>query len=124
MTSTRTAEIYAREGIVVAKILPGVTQHLPDAEENYAAVVKLAGSVTCPLLIDMRAAAPLMVEARHFYASKKMDDRFTALGLLLNASPVGRMIGNVYFQIARHRVPVRLFTEEELAWNWLISSKK
>lgn len=124
MPSTRTAEISLREAIIVVTIQPGVTQTLADAEENYSSVVRLSGSRPCPLLIDMRSAAPLTADARHFYAAKRMDDAFTCLGLLLHASPVGKMLGNVYFQIARHKIPVRLFTEEEAAWAWLRSNKR
>ncbi len=124
MPFTRTAEISTKDGVVVATIRDGVTQQLEDAQENYAAVAKEAGSHLCPLLIDMRAAAPLTAAARHFYAAKKMDDSFTALALLVHASPLGKMIGNVYFQIARHKVPVRMFADEGLAWEWLISKKK
>ena len=46
-------------------------------------------------------------------------DAFSALGLLIEATPFGRMMGNVYLRVARPGVPTRLFGDERLALGWL-----
>jgi hypothetical protein len=45
---------------------------------------------------------------------------FTALALLVAASPLGRMMGNVYFRVARPGIPVHLFNDEPSAVAWLL----
>lgn len=124
MIATRTAEIFLRDGIVIVTVRPGVTQTLADAQENLGTIQRLAGASRCPLMIDMRSALPLTVKARHFYASQKMSDTFLAMALLIHTSPLGRLIGNVYFRMARHRIPLLLFTDESQALSWLSSKKK
>jgi hypothetical protein len=44
---------------------------------------------------------------------------FSALALLVEASPLGRMMGNVYFRVARPGIPLHLFTDEACAVEWL-----
>ena len=41
------------------------------------------------------------------------------LALLVEASPFGRMFGNVYLRIANPGVPTRLFSDETEAAGWL-----
>jgi len=38
---------------------------------------------------------------------------------LIEATPFGRMMGNVYLRVARPGVPTRLFGDERLALGWL-----
>lgn len=117
---TRTANVRLRsDGIVEVVIRPKFRQTLEDAKENLAAAMLAAGSQRRPFLVDIRQAEMLEPEARHFYGSAKLNDAFTAFALLLHASPLGRMMGNVYMKIARHDVPTKLFTEEVKAIEWL-----
>jgi hypothetical protein len=71
------------------------------------------------LLIDIRRAQPLDAETRHHYSGQALVDSFSALALLVEASPLGRMMGNVYLRVARPGIPTRLFVEEERAAEWL-----
>lgn len=61
----------------------------------------------------------MTAEARHIYSGRTLVDGFTALGLLVEASPLGLMMGNVYFRVARPGIPARLFTDEARAHEWL-----
>ena len=45
--------------------------------------------------------------------------RSPALALLIDASPLGRTMGNVYFSVARLPMPMRMFAEESKALEWL-----
>ena len=72
-----------------------------------------------PLLIDIRTAQPLDADARHHYSGQTLVERFSALALLIDASPFGRMMGNVYLRIARPGIPTQLFAEEARAVEWL-----
>ena len=101
------------------RINDGVQQSLANAQENLALAVAQAGGVRRPLLIDIRTALPLDADARHHYSGQALVERFSALALLVEASPFGRMLGNVYLRVARPGIPTRLFADETLAIDWL-----
>jgi len=120
MTETRTAAIGLTDsGIVVVRINDNAQQSLTDAKENLAAAVSETGGQRRPLLIDIRAARPLDADARHHYSGQTLVERFSALALLIDATPFGRMMGNVYLRIARPGIPTQLFAGEADAVSWL-----
>jgi hypothetical protein len=120
VASTRTAEIFLlEERFVVTRIRAGAAQSPADASENLVRTVEACGKMPRPLLVDISRSLPLEPEARHFYTGSILAQSFLALGLLVEASPLGRMMGNVYLRIARPGIPTRLFAEEEPALAWL-----
>jgi hypothetical protein len=120
MLETRTARIALDEsGLVIVRIAGGVHQSLADATENLAAAVAETAGRRRPVLIDIRQAQALDAEARHHYSGQVLSDHFSALAMLVEASPLGRMIGNVYLRIARPGIPTQLFTGEAQALKWL-----
>ena len=120
MTETRTALVdLADSGIVIARVKENAEQSLVDARENLAAVVSEARGHRRPLLIDMRTARPLDADARHHYTGQALVEHFSALALLVEASPFGRMMGNVYLRIAKPGIPTQLFAAEADAVAWL-----
>jgi predicted pyridoxine 5'-phosphate oxidase superfamily flavin-nucleotide-binding protein len=117
---TRTARIsLTPDGIVRADIAPEQYQRLADAKENLAACMSFCVDARRPLLVDMRGGLPLEPETRHYYSGEALVDSFSAFGLLVDASPLGRMMGNVYFRVARPGIRTRLFSDEEAALTWL-----
>jgi hypothetical protein len=117
--TTRTARIERTpEGIVIVRIFPNAAQSVEDAKENVAAAAT-AGNGLCALMTDIRAALSLPPETRHYYSGKNLTDYFTALAILVRASPFGRMMGNVYLKIAKPGIPAMLFAEEDAALEWL-----
>ena len=122
MPETRTARINLDgDGLLVVRINTGAHQSLADAKENLAAAVSETGGRQRPLLIDIRAAKPLDADARHHYSGQTLVDSFSALALLVEASPFGRMMGNVYLRVARPGIPTQLFAEEAQALKWLMN---
>ncbi len=120
MPETKTARIgLTDEGLLIVRINDGAHQSLADAKENLAAAVAETGGTRRPILIDIRTAQPLDADARHHYSGQTLVDRFSALALLVDASPFGRMMGNVYLRIARPGIPTQLFAEETKAVEWL-----
>src|ERR1044071_5987417 len=107
------------EGILVVRIRDGARQLLPDAEQNLGAALIERGGKRRPLLIDIREALPLDAEVRHYYSGQVLVSGFTALALLVDASPFGTMMGNIYFRVARPGIPTKLFTEGPEARLWL-----
>jgi hypothetical protein len=116
---TRTARIDLTEDrIVVARLGEGV-QSVDDARENLAACVQLAAPDRKVLLVDIRAARPLLPEVRHQYMGERLDTSFAAMGLLVRGNPLGITMGNVYLKIASPGIPTRIFTQEPKALAWL-----
>ena len=121
MPETRTARIALNDqGLLIVRINDGAHQSLEDAKENLAAAVSETGGTRRPLLIDIRTAKPLDADARHHYSGLTLVERFSALALLVEGSPFGRMMGNVYLRIARPGIPTQLFAEEAQARKWLM----
>src|SRR5437868_12676271 len=100
MPETSTARIALNDrGLVIVRINDGAFQSLEAAKENLAVAVSETHGVRRPVLIDIRSAKPLDADARHHYSGETLADRFSALALLIEASPLGRMMGNVYLRI-------------------------
>lgn len=117
-TSTGTIDL-SPSGVVVARIRAGVIQSVSDARENVHVCVDVSSGTKRPLLVDISRCEPLEPEVRHFYSGEVLGESFLALGLLIGASPLGTMMGNVYLRIARPGIPTRLFTNESEAMTWL-----
>ena len=124
MPDTRTAVInLSDDGLVTVRIRDGADQSLEDAKANLAMALSLTTGRRRPLLVDIRTAQPLAAEARHQYSGKALVDNFSAMALLVESSPLGRMMGNVYLRIARPEIPTQLFTDESRAAAWLIKHR-
>ena len=120
MPETHTARIALNEqGLVIVRVKDGAQQSLSDAKENLALAVSETQGRRRPLLIDIRKARPLEADARHHYSGQTLVERFSALALLIDGSPFGRMMGNVYLRIARPGIPTQLFADERRALEWL-----
>ena len=120
MPETHTARIALNEqGLVIVRVKDGAHQSLSDAKENLALAVSETQGQRRPLLIDIRKARPLEADARHHYSGQTLVERFLALALLIDGSPFGRMMGNVYLRIARPGIPTQLFADERRALEWL-----
>jgi hypothetical protein len=117
---TRTGNVTLRDdGLVEIRIDEGVFQSLADARENLDATIRACGGRRRPFLVDISRAKTLEPEVRHFYTGERLLEGFLAMGLLVEASPFGRMMGNIYFRVAKPGIPTRLFTDQESALQWL-----
>ena len=120
MRETPTALIdLGPNGFVTVRIRSGAQQSLADAKQNLGAALDERAGRRCPILVDIREAEPLDAEVRHYYSGQILIDGFSALAMLVDASPLGRMMGNVYLRVARPGIPTRLFTEPTQAHEWL-----
>jgi hypothetical protein len=120
MRDTSTAQVVlGDDGVLSVRIRDGAEQSLADAQQNLQAALDERGGVRRPFLIDIRKARPLDAEVRHFYSGQVLVDGFTSIALLVDATPLGRMMGNVYFRVARPGIPTRIFTDPDQAHAWL-----
>jgi hypothetical protein len=117
---TPTARIaLSDDGIVVVRVRKGAHQRPADARENLDSAVAATNGRRRPLLVDITGSKSLDAEARHLYSGERLVSAFTALALFVELSPLGKMMGNVYFRVARPGIPARLFTDEPGAVQWL-----
>ena len=131
-TESALLELHPR-GCIIVRARKGISQTLDHARENVAQSVALAGGKRLlPLLVDISQTAPLTSEVRHYYVGGALAENFTALGVVTEASPLGRMMGNVFFRMMEHAnrrdartsIPTRMFGDEESALSWLTSSRR
>lgn len=120
MRETATTRItLGNDGLLIVRIRKGARQRPADARENLAAALSERNGRRHPLLVDIIGSPPLDAETRHLYSGQSLVDGFTALALLVEATPLGHMMGNVYFRVARPGIPAQLFINEARAIEWL-----
>lgn len=119
--STRTHSALVRlrdDGVVHVRVFPGVHQSVADAEQNLAVSRTACGGVCRPILVDITGCEPLEPAVRRCYTGEALR-AFSAIAMLVDATTFGRMIGNIYLQIASPGVPAQLFQREDDALAWL-----
>jgi hypothetical protein len=125
MRETRTATIAARDdGLVVVRIRRDVRQTLDDARANIEACGAEGGGARPGVLLDLSRAMPLDPPVRHYYNGSVVGEICSALAILVEISPLGRMMGNVYLRVANITVPTRIFEREPKALAWLHARAK
>ncbi len=119
ITTSTTRHWLRDDGFLQSQALDGAGQSLADARESVAAYASLCGGQRRPLLVDLRAAGgPMDRAAREYYAGTELAAVVSAAALLVS-SPVGRVIGTFFLRIAQPATPIRLFTDEQEALDWL-----
>ena len=120
VTETRTTKIWLDEnGIIRILTKPGITrQTLSDAVENMEAVEVVRSGKRRPVFVDLQNAVSTDVEGRRYYSRPELADRFTACAFIIG-SPISRVIGSFFLGLNKLPFPVRLFTSDESALEWL-----
>jgi hypothetical protein len=114
------ASVYLRDdGVVVARVHPGVRQTVDDARANLRAAVAARGPRLRPILVDISGCEPLSPEVRAEYTGDQVGSAFSAIAIVVEATTFGRMIGNIYLRVAALALPTRLFSSEGEALTWL-----
>jgi hypothetical protein len=121
---TRTALIYLLDlGIVMVRIKKDLLQTHDDAEKNLSAAIRETGGQRRPLLLDLRQAMPLDDDLRSQYSGPRVVDNFSALGLIVDEGPFGRMMAHLYLRVADLNIATELFATESEAIAWLLEHR-
>jgi hypothetical protein len=83
--------------------------------------VRAVGRGTVPLLVDMREMSKLERGAREHY---KADKGGVCAMALLVGSPLTRMLANFFMSTDPDGTPVRMFTDEAAALEWLRAQRE
>lgn len=116
---TRNARIWlGNDGIVRCLSKPGAEETLDTAKENVAGTWKVAVGHKRPLLVNMVAQKSITKEAREYYSGDDVANYSEATALIVG-SPVSRVLGEVFIRLKKTNLPVKLFTSELDAIEWL-----
>ncbi len=119
IVETRTARAWLDEdGILHMVFFLYSEVTLDDIKELDEVTLKIAKGKKIPFLTDIRDSKFSTREARE-YGSKKGFTVQRAVTALLVGSSTSRMFGNLYLNFNQPTYPIKLFTSEEEAIEWL-----
>jgi hypothetical protein len=115
---TNSARIWlGNDGIVHIINSPGYKVKLEDAKQNVHAAKKF-GDKKRPLYVDITRIESVSKDAREYYASIEAAKRISVCAMVVG-SPISKVVGNFFLGLNKPHYPVRLFTSEEEALDWL-----
>jgi len=114
-----TVELRA-DGIIHLIWEPSVRIEVEDAQAAMAAVNRIAGEGTYPMLVDMATTENVSIQARSVFSIPCAANRIALLG----ASPVDRIIANFFLGVHVPPCPTRFFTSRGDSMKWLQQSGK
>jgi len=115
---TRTGKTWLREdGILMVVVKHQAEIELEDAKSDIELGKKLTKGKIVGLCINMRQMRSIDREARSYYSSSG-DNNTKAIGLIVD-SFLSRVIANFFVGINKPKRPIKLFTSEEKAIEWL-----
>jgi hypothetical protein len=91
---------------------------IEDAEDIIRRLGELCGGKRRPILVDLTALRSISRAARAYFAGPETVKIHSAAALLIN-SPLSRGLGNFFMGFNKSLIPVRLFTSEAEALDWL-----
>jgi len=116
---TQTTKMWISEkGIVRVDYKTGVAETISEAKDNFNALKKLSAGKRFSVLVDIRKVKSQDRKSRQLFAGKKSDKIMIATGLIIG-SPLSRVIGNFFLGLNKPQRPVKLFTSENEAIEWL-----
>ena len=93
------------------------TRTVATMTDYFTAVKKVTGNKKVFVISDVTTASPLDKTTRAF-VNEEMKKNYHALALVSH-SPVGRMIGNIVFTLSTPALPIKIFSNEKEARDWL-----
>lgn len=113
------ATIRLREnGIVFFKLKEDAVVDLEEAKEIYNITMALTRGEKYSSLVDARATISLSKEAREWSAKPELHINLIAQAIIVS-SLANRIIANFIIKFNRAKAPMRLFSTEEKALEWL-----
>ena len=103
------------DGVIHLIWEPKARIELQDAQAAMAAVNRIAGEQTYPMLVDMATTENVTRAARSVFSIPCAADRIALLG----ASPVDRIMANFFLGVHIPPCPTRFFTSRTESMKWL-----
>lgn len=116
---TRTQRIWLDDsGIVYCEVLGTVMMDLDCALENVQAVKQLGNGKRVPVFVDMTKSMGATKEARAYFADAEVAKIQCACAMLVDTL-LSQLIGNFFLGLNKTKFPVKLFSTEKEAKDWL-----
>lgn len=109
--------MWIKNGILFANFQSNLAMTEDIARTCVEARIFFSRGHSYPLCVDMRGLASMDKGARRYMAS--MGATLVKAGALLTPSVLSRTIGNIFLKVDRPPVPMKLFTSEDKAEQWL-----
>ena len=116
-TRAQIAYLHA-DGIFRVRAKAGTDLTLVEAREIIKKMGSLSGGQPRPALVDATGTKSIDREARRYFAGHETAKVESAAALIIG-SPLSRAIGNFFMGLNKAQIPVRLFTSEDEALEWL-----
>ena len=117
--TTQTGNFSLKGDDIIRGVITSTEEHtLTDAKENSEAIAEISNEKMHPLFIDITRCKSITRDARAHYAREQVGEAVCAIALLIG-SPVSRIIGNLFIGFNKPKHPLRLFTSEPDAIEWL-----
>lgn len=121
MERTRTCEIFVDEfGILHVKILGGVIIDREDAADNFLVIRHLTQGKPVLKLVDARKIYKIKKDARAFVERENDPDKHIARAIVVS-SFITNYIKTFFINLTNPKFPVKIFTSEKEAIEWLKS---
>lgn len=104
------------EGVLYIYAKPEVRHSLADAKSQVALLHDVPDRVK--IIIDIRKAPPLSVEARNYYSSEEGRANVEKTCLVIK-SPVSKVIGNFYFGFLNKKIKTKMVNNPGNGLKWL-----
>lgn len=122
--SGKTAEMHLDDdGIVRIKVHENAEIDVEDIKHDFKLLKELAQNKPVLKLVDSRTICTITPEGRAFAASLEIPENTIARAIIIN-SLAARITVNFFINFNRPKSPVKLFTCEKEALNWLKSFKR
>jgi len=114
----QTSTMWFDENGILCSIAKKVPQQtVEEAKKTMEELRKITGGKKVCLLSDSTDSTPLNKEMRD-YAAKVIPEIAKAIAVI-SRSAVGKMVANLFFSIKKQPYPVKMFSDEREAKEWL-----
>src|SRR4051812_41916470 len=106
------------KGIIIASYKPGLHINLAIAREIVEERILFSQKRSYPVLINSKGVVSMDKAARDYFSSEQGIRGLKAAAILVN-SPFSSFLGNFFLWVNRTRLPVKIFTNYQAAFDWL-----
>lgn len=114
--------VWLHESGIMITVNTTPVQTGQDAIDNMVVTRRAGGGIPRPLLVDITRVKEMTREAREEYVKPESLEIITSVALITRSN-VGAMVGNLFINLNRHIVPIKLFTDPHKAKDWLLTHR-
>lgn len=98
-----------------------ILRTVENIQSNVDLVKKITGNTPVPMLIHLKKSPVPSKETRQF-STEKLPEIYTAMAMV-SESGLAQFIMKIVFALKKPPIPIKSFTNEKDAYNWLLTFK-